>query len=272
MAVQGQDIASIIRRQIEEFGTNVEAVDVGTVIQTGDGIATVHGLTGVRYGELVEFDSGSAGMALNLEEETVGLVILGSEEGIKEGTEVRTTGRIAEVPVGEAMIGRVVDALGVPLDGKGPISTTRTRPIEQVAPDVSVRMGVDAPVQTGLKAIDAMIPVGRGQRELIIGDRSTGKTAVAVDTIINQRGGDLFCVYVAIGQKASKVAQLVATLEEAGAMEHTVVVAANSSDPAPMQYLAPYSGCAIGEDFMAEGKDALIVYDDLSKHAWAYRQ
>ena len=272
MAVQGQDIASIIRRQIEEFGTNVEAVDVGTVIQTGDGIATVHGLTGVRYGELVEFDSGSAGMALNLEEETVGLVILGSAEGIKEGTEVRTTGRIAEVPVGEAMIGRVVDALGVPLDGKGPISTTRTRPIERVAPDVSVRMGVDTPVQTGLKSIDAMIPVGRGQRELIIGDRSTGKTAVAIDTIINQRGGDLFCISVAIGQKASKVAQLVATLEESGAMEHTVVVAANSADPAPMQYLAPYAGCAIGEDFMAGGQDALIVYDDLSKHAWAYRQ
>ena len=272
MAVRGQDIASIIRRQIEEFGATVEAVDVGTVIQTGDGIATVHGLTGVRYGELVDFDTGSSGMALNLEEETVGLVILGSEAGIKEGTEVRTTSRIAEVPVGDAMIGRVVDALGAPIDGKGPISTTRTRPIERVAPDVSVRMAVDTPVQTGLKAVDAMIPIGRGQRELIIGDRSTGKTAVAIDTIINQRGGDLFCVYVAIGQKASKVAQLVATLEQAGAMEHTVVVAANSSDPAPMQYLAPYAGCAIGEDFMAEGKDALIVYDDLSKHAWAYRQ
>ena len=272
MAVQGQDIASIIRRQIEEFGAVVEAVDVGTVIQTGDGIATVHGLTGVRYGELVEFDTGAAGMALNLEEETVGLVILGDDVGIKEGTEVRTTSRIAEVPVGDALIGRVVDSLGNPLDGKGPISTARTRPIERVAPDVSVRMGVDTPVQTGLKAVDAMIPIGRGQRELIIGDRSTGKTAVAIDTIINQRGGDLFCIYVAVGQKASKVAQLVATLEQAGAMEHTVVVAANSSDPAPMQYLAPYAGCAIGEEFMEQGKDALIVYDDLSKHAWAYRQ
>ena len=272
MAVQGQDIASIIRRQIEEFGAAVEAVDVGTVIQTGDGIATVHGLTGVRYGELVEFDTGAAGMALNLEEETVGLVILGNDEGIKEGTEVRTTSRIAEVPVGDALIGRVVDSLGQPLDGKGPVSTARARPIERVAPDVSVRMGVDTPVQTGLKAVDAMIPIGRGQRELIIGDRSTGKTAVAIDTIINQRGGDLFCIYVAIGQKASKVAQLVATLEQAGAMEHTVVVAANSSDPAPMQYLAPYAGCAIGEEFMEQGKDALIVYDDLSKHAWAYRQ
>ncbi len=272
MAVQGQDIASIIRRQIEEFGATVEAVDVGTVIQTGDGIATVHGLTGVRYGELVEFDTGATGMALNLEEETVGLVILGDPEGIKEGTEVRTTGRIAEVPVGDALVGRVIDSLGNPLDGKGAINTARTRPIERVAPDVSVRAGVDTPVQTGLKAVDAMIPIGRGQRELIIGDRSTGKTAVAIDTIINQRGGDLLCIYVAIGQKASKVAQLVATLEQAGAMEHTVVVAANSSDPAPMQYLAPYAGCAIGEEFMEQGKDALIVYDDLSKHAWAYRQ
>ena len=272
MAVRGQDIASIIRRQIEQFGSAVESVAVGTVIQTGDGIATVDGLTGVRYGELVEFDTGAVGMALNLEEETVGVVILGAADGIKEGTEVRTTGRIAQVPVGEALIGRVVDPLGIPLDGKGPINTTRTRPIERVAPDVSTRMAVNTPVQTGIKAVDAMIPVGRGQRELIIGDRSTGKTALAIDAIINQRGGDLFCIYVAIGQKASKVAQLVATLEQSGAMAHTVVVAANSADPAPLQYLAPYSGCSIGEEFMEEGKDALIVYDDLSKHAWAYRQ
>ncbi|MDA1096099.1 MAG: F0F1 ATP synthase subunit alpha, partial [Chloroflexi bacterium] len=272
MAVRGQDIASIIRRQIEQFGSAVESVAVGTVIQTGDGIATVDGLTGVRYGELVEFGTGAVGMALNLEEETVGVVILGAADGIKEGTEVRTTGRIAQVPVGDALIGRVVDPLGVPLDGKGPINTTKTRPIERVAPDVSTRMAVNTPVQTGIKAVDAMIPVGRGQRELIIGDRSTGKTALAIDAIINQRGGDLFCIYVAIGQKASKVAQLVATLEQSGAMAHTVVVAANSADPAPLQYLAPYSGCSIGEEFMEAGKDALIVYDDLSKHAWAYRQ
>ena len=202
----------------------------------------------------------------------VGTVILGTDAGIKEGSEVRTTGRIAEVPVGDAMLGRVVDALGVPIDGKGPIQTTRFRPLERVAPNVVTRQSVDKPVQTGIKAVDAMIPVGRGQRELIIGDRSTGKTAIAIDTIINQKGGDLICIYVAIGQKASKVAQLVATLEQNGAMEHTVVVTANASDSAAMQYLAPYAGCAIGEEFMEDGKDALIVYDDLSKHAWAYRE
>ena len=272
MAVRGQDIASIIRRQIEDFGVSIETVDVGSVIQVGDGIATVHGLTGVRYGELIEFATGAIGIALNLEEETVGTVILGSDAGIQEGSEVRTTGRIAEVPVGDGMLGRVVDALGVAVDGKGPIQTTQSRPLERVAPNVVTRQSVNKPVQTGIKAVDSMIPVGRGQRELIIGDRSTGKTAIAIDTIINQRGGDLICIYVAIGQKASKVAQLVATLEQNGAMEHTVVVTANASDSAAMQYLAPYAGCAIGEQFMEEGKDALIVYDDLSKHAWAYRE
>ena len=272
MAVRGQDIASIIRRQIEQFGVSIETVDVGSVIQVGDGIATVHGLTGVRYGELIEFSTGAIGIALNLEEEIVGTVILGSAAGIQEGSEVRTTGRIAEAPVGDSMLGRVVDALGVPVDGKGPIQTTRSRPLERVAPNVVSRQAVNKPVQTGIKAVDAMIPVGRGQRELIIGDRSTGKTAIAIDTIINQKGGDLICIYVAIGQKASKVAQLVATLEQNGAMEHTVVVTANAADSAAMQYLAPYAGCAIGEEFMEEGKDALIVYDDLSKHAWAYRE
>ncbi len=272
MAVRGQDIASIIRRQIEQFGVSIETVDVGSVIQVGDGIATVHGLTGVRYGELIEFSTGAMGIALNLEEEIVGTVILGSAAGIQEGSEVRTTGRIAEAPVGDSMLGRVVDALGVPVDGKGPIQTTRSRPLERVAPNVVSRQAVNKPVQTGIKAVDAMIPVGRGQRELIIGDRSTGKTAIAIDTIINQKGGDLICIYVAIGQKASKVAQLVATLDQSGAMEHTVVVTANASDSAAMQYLAPYAGCAIGEEFMEEGKDALIVYDDLSKHAWAYRE
>ena len=272
MAVRGQDIASIIRRQIEQFTPALEVVDVGTVIEVGDGIATIHGLSGVRYGELVEFSTGAIGMALNLEEETVGAMILGSDAGIKEGEEVRTTGRIAQVPAGDALLGRVVDPLGVPLDGKGPIRTTKTRPIERVAPNVVTRKSVDTPVQTGIKAIDGMIPIGRGQRELIIGDRSTGKTAIAVDTIINQRGGDLICIYVAIGQKAAKVAQIVATLEQNGAMAHTVVVAANASDSAALQYLAPYAGCAIGEEFMEAGKDALIVYDDLSKHAWAYRQ
>ena len=272
MAVRGQDIASIIRRQIEDFGVSIETVDVGSVIQIGDGIATVHGLTGVRYGELIEFATGTIGIALNLEEETVGTVILGSDAGILEGSEVRTTGRIAEVPVGDGMLGRVVDALGVAVDGKGPIQTTQSRSLERVAPNVVTRQSVNKPVQTGIKAVDSMIPVGRGQRELIIGDRSTGKTAIAIDTIINQRGGDLICIYVAIGQKASKVAQLVATLEQHGAMEHTVVVTANASDSAAMQYLAPYAGCAIGEQFMEEGKDALIVYDDLSKHAWAYRE
>ena len=272
MAVRGQDIASVIKRQIEQFGTELTMVDVGVVVEVGDGIARIHGLAGVAYTELLQFTGGVMGMALNLEEDSVGAVILGDPLGIKEGTEVRSTGRTVEVPVGEELIGRVVNALGVPIDGKGPINTQENRPVEIVAPDVSTRKSVDTPVQTGIKAIDAMIPIGRGQRELIIGDRSIGKSAIAIDTIINQRGGDLTCIYVAIGQKMAKVAQTVAILEENGAMEHTIVVTANASDPAPLQYIAPFAGCSMGEYFMNQGKDALIVYDDLTKHSWAYRQ
>ena len=272
MAVRGQDIASVIKRQIEDFGSQLTMVDVGTVVEVGDGIARIHGLAGVAYNEMLEFTGGIAGMALNLEEDSVGAVIIGDPQLVKEGSEVRSTGRIVEVPVGDELIGRVVDSLGRPLDGKGPVQSDKTRAVEIVAPGVATRKSVDTPVQTGIKAIDAMIPIGRGQRELIIGDRSTGKTAIAIDAIINQKGGDLVCIYVAIGQKVGKVAQIVALLEEHGALEHTIVVAGNSSDPAPLQYLAPYAGCAMGEEFMAQGKDALIVYDDLSKHAWAYRQ
>ncbi|MCH8206994.1 MAG: F0F1 ATP synthase subunit alpha [Chloroflexi bacterium] len=272
MAVRGQDIASVIKRQIEEFGGQLTMVDVGVVVEVGDGVARVHGLAGVAYNELLEFAGGVMGMALNLEEDSVGAVIMGDPISVREGSEVRSTGRIVEVPVGEALVGRVVNALGEPIDGKGPIQADKRRPVEVVAPDVSTRSPVNTPVQTGIKAIDAMIPIGRGQRELIIGDRSIGKTAIGIDTIINQRGGDLLCIYVAIGQKASKVAQIVALLEQHGAMEHTIVVSASASDPAPLQYLAPYAGCTMGEEFMHEGKDALIVYDDLSKHAWAYRQ
>ncbi|MBI2165813.1 MAG: F0F1 ATP synthase subunit alpha [Chloroflexi bacterium] len=272
MALRGQDIASVIRRQIEEFGTGISMVDVGTVVEVGDGIARIHGLQGCRYSEVLEFPKQVYGMALNLEEDGVGAMILGDDKTIREGDEVRTTGRIIEVPVGEGLIGRVVDPLGRPLDGKGPVRADRNRPVEKVAPDVTKRKSVDTPVQTGIKAIDAMIPIGRGQRELIIGDRSTGKTAVALDTIINQKGQNLTCIYVAIGQKVGKVAQTVATLEENGAMDHTIVVAGNSSDPAALQYLAPYSGCAMGEEFLDKGQEALIVYDDLTKHAWAYRQ
>jgi F-type H+-transporting ATPase subunit alpha len=272
MAVRPEEIASILKQQIEQFGARVTAVDVGTVVEAGDGIARIHGLSNCMASELVEFPNGTMGLALNLEEETVGVMILGEFADIKEGDEVRSTGRIVEVPVGDALIGRVVDPLGRPLDGKGPINTTKTRPVERIAPNVVLRKSVDTPVQTGIKAIDSIIPIGRGQRELIIGDRSTGKSAIAVDTIINQKGGDLTCIYVAIGQKSSKVAQTVSVLEQYGAMDHTVVIAASASDPAPMQYLAPYSGCAIGEEFMEQGRDALIAYDDLSKHAWAYRQ
>ena len=272
MAVRGQDIASVIKRQIEEFGGQLTMVDVGVVVEVGDGVARVHGLAGVAYNELLEFSGGVMGMALNLEEDSVGTVILGDPLSVREGSEVRSTGRIVEVPVGEALIGRVVNPLGEPIAGKGPREAGNRRPVEVVAPDVSTRSSVNTPVQTGIKAIDAMIPIGRGQRELIIGDRSIGKTAIGIDTIINQRGGDLVCIYVAIGQRAAKVAQTVGLLEQHGAMEHTIVVAANASDPAAMQYLAPYTGCAMGEEFMAQGKDALIVYDDLSKHAWAYRQ
>ena len=270
--VGSQDITSIIKRQIEEFGAQVTMTGVGTVVEVGDGIARIHGLSGVQANELITFPSGVTGMALNLEEESVGAIILGAYNDIKEGDEVRSTGRIAEVPVGDALIGRVVNPLGEPVDGRGPISTNKTRPVERVAPNVVLRKSVDTPVQTGIKAIDSMIPIGRGQRELIIGDRSTGKSAIAIDTIINQKGGNLICIYVAIGQKAAKVAQTVATLEQHGALEHTVVVTANAADPAALQYLAPYAGCAIGEEFMESGRDALIIYDDLSKHAWAYRQ
>jgi len=272
MTSRGQEIASIIKQQIEQFGATVTMVDVGTVVEVGDGIARIHGLSGARYNELLEFANGIMGIALNLEEDTVGAAILGEYASIKEGDEVRTTGRIVEVPVGEALIGRVVNPLGQPIDGKGPIKTSKTRPVERIAPNVVIRKSVDTPVQTGIKAIDAMIPIGRGQRELIIGDRSTGKTAIALDTIINQKGQNLTCIYVAVGQKASKVAQAVAILAANGAMEHTIIVAANAADPAPLQYLAPYSGCAMGEEFMEQGKDALVIYDDLSKHAWAYRQ
>ena len=273
MAVRGEEISSILRQQIQGFDEAVTAQNVGTVIEVGDGIARIWGLSNAMANELLEFPkSGVRGLALNLEEDTVGCVVLGPYTDIAEGDEVVSTGRIIEVPVGDAMIGRVVDALGNPIDGKGPIATTRTRPVERVAPGVVFRQPVNTPVQTGIKALDSMIPIGRGQRELIIGDRQTGKTAVAIDTIINQKGGDLICIYVAIGQRRSSVAEVVATLEQYGAMEHTIVVAATASDPAPMQYIAPYAGCAIGEYFMESGRDALIVYDDLSKHAAAYRQ
>jgi F-type H+/Na+-transporting ATPase subunit alpha len=272
MATKGQDIVSVIKQQIEQFGMSVTMTDVGTVVEVGDGIARIHGLAGCKYNELLEFPGKIIGIALNLEEDSVSAIIMGDYSRIKEGDEVKTTGRIAEVPVGDAMIGRVVDALGRPIDGKGPIKTTRTRPIERIAPNVAIRAAVNAPVQTGLKAIDSMIPIGRGQRELIIGDRSTGKTAITLDTIINQKGQNLICIYVGIGQKASKMRQVVASLEENGAMEHTIVVSAGAAESAALQYLAPYSGCAMGEEFMEAGKDALVVYDDLSKHAWAYRQ
>ena len=272
MAVRADEISSILRQQIEGFEETITAVNVGTVIEIGDGIARIHGLSGAMASELLEFPGGVMGLALNLEEESVGAVILGPFTHIKEGDQVRSTGRIVEVPVGRELVGRVVNALGQPIDGKGPIATTKTRPAEMVAPGVVFREPVDTPVQTGIKAIDSMIPIGRGQRELIIGDRQTGKTAIAIDTIINQRNGDMVCIYVAIGQKQSSVAQVVATLEENGAMDHTIVVAASAADPAPLQYLAPYTGCAMGEEIMEQGGDALVIYDDLSKHAWAYRQ
>ena len=272
MATRGQDIVSLIKRQIEEFGGDLALVDVGTVVQVGDGVATIQGLQGVRSNELLDFGNDVLGLALNLESDIVGAAILGDPNTVKEGQQVRSTGRIIEVPVGEALIGRVVNPLGQPLDGKGVVETTGTRSVEKVAPNVVSRKSVDQPVQTGIKAVDAMIPIGRGQRELIIGDRSTGKTAIALDTIINQKGGDLICIYVAIGQKQGKVAQVVGSLELAGAMEHTIVVTAGAADSAPMQYIAPYAGCAMAEEFMAQGKDVLIVYDDLTKHAWAYRQ
>jgi F-type H+-transporting ATPase subunit alpha len=272
MATRGQNIASAIRREIDKFGTSLAMYDVGVVAEIGDGIARINGLASAKYNELLQFPNDIVGIAMNLEEDSVAAIILGDYASIKEGDEVRCTGRIAEVPVGAALIGRVVDSLGRPIDGKGPIKTDKTLPLERIAPDVTKRKSVNTPVQTGIKAIDSLIPLGRGQRELIIGDRSTGKTAIALDTIINQKGGDLICIYVAIGQKTSKVARVVATLESYGAMAHTIVVAANASDSAALQYLAPYAGCAMGEEFMEHGKDALVVYDDLSKHAWAYRQ
>jgi F-type H+-transporting ATPase subunit alpha len=280
MAVRPEEIASIIKQQIEQFGGGVTAVDVGSVVEAGDGIARIYGLRGTKYSELLEFrtkdDTGNErtvmGLALNLEEDTVGAIVLGDYTGIKEGDEVRSTGRIIEVPVGEGLVGRVVDPLGQPLDGKGPVPSSENRAIEKIAPGVIKRQAVKESLHTGEKAIDGMVPIGRGQRELVIGDRFTGKTTICLDAIIAQKGGDVVCIYVAIGQQASKVAQVVGILEENGAMEHTIIVAANAADPAALQYIAPYAGCAIGEYFMDKGRHALIIYDDLSKHAWAYRQ
>ncbi len=272
MALRVEEITARIRQEIEAFEAPVEAVDVGYILEVGDGIARVSGLADVMANELLEFPRGVMGIALNLEADNVGVVIMGDYTHMEEGNMVRSTGRIASVPVGDGLIGRVVDALGQPVDGKGPIRSESHLPIERIAPGVVLRTNVDTPVQTGIKAIDSMIPLGRGQRELIIGDRQTGKTALAIDTIINQNDQDLICIYVAIGQKLAQVAQVVATLERFGAMEHTIVVVAGASEPAALQYIAPYAGCAMGEDFMERGKDALVVYDDLSKHAWAYRQ
>ena len=272
MATRADEIAAILRRQIEGFDQGVTETNVGTVIEASDGIARIHGLQRCVSSELIEFASGVRGLALNLEEETVGAIVLGDHTEITEGDEVRTTGQVASVPVGDALLGRVVNALGDPIDERGPVATSDRQPVERIAPNVVSRKSVNVPLQTGVKAIDAMIPIGRGQRELIIGDRSTGKSAIAIDAIINQRGTGVICVYVAIGQKDSKVAQTVATLEEHGAMEHTIVVVSSASESAALQYLAPYAGCAMAENFMEQGRDVLIVYDDLSKHAWAYRQ
>jgi F-type H+-transporting ATPase subunit alpha len=280
MAIGADQIEQIIKGQIQNFGAQATATNVGTVIDVGDGIAHVYGLEGVLFNEIVEFagvtDPATGqpvlGIAQNLSEDTVGVVILGPFEDIREGTQVKSTGRVVQVPVGDALLGRVVDSMGRPVDGKGPVATDRFRPVERLAPGVVVRSPVNTPVQTGIKAIDAMTPVGRGQRELIIGDRQTGKTAVALDAIINQKGQNLLCIYVAIGQKESKVASVAATLEQYGAMEWTTIVTAAASTSAALQWLAPYSGCAMGEEWMEQGKDVLVIYDDLSKHAWAYRQ
>nr|MBA3959541.1 F0F1 ATP synthase subunit alpha [Chloroflexota bacterium] len=280
MAIRSDDITTIIRSAIDQFDAGVETRSVGTVVEVGDGIATIYGLAGALASELIEFPDGVMGMALNLEEETVGAVILGDYTKVKEGDTAKTTGRVVEVPAGAPLIGRVVDPLGRPLDERGAITGAATRPVERVAPGVITRKSVDTPLQTGIKAIDALIPIGRGQRELIIGDRQTGKTAVAIDTIINQKGKGVVCIYVAIGQKLSTVAKTVATLEQHGAMGHTIVVVAGAEDPAPVQYLAPYAGAAMGEEIMENGveldgktvRDALVVYDDLTKHAWAYRE
>ena len=271
MNLKPEEISSVIKEQMKRYAAQLDVADVGTVIQVADGIARIHGLQNAMQGELLEFPGEVYGMVLNLEEDNVGCVLLGNDKNINEGDTVKTTGRVVEVPVGDAMLGRVVNALGQPIDGKGPIETTKFRPIERVASGVISRKSVDTPLQTGIKAIDSMVPIGRGQRELIIGDRQTGKTAIAIDTIINQKDQDVLCIYVAIGQKASTVANLVKTLEEYGAMDYTTVVAATASELAPLQYIAPYSGCAIGEEWMENGEDVLIIYDDLSKHATAYR-
>ena len=271
MNLRPEEISSVIKEQIKRYASQLEVADVGTVIQVADGIARIHGLENAMQGELLEFPGEVYGMVLNLEEDNVGAVLLGSQKNINEGDTVKTTGRVVEVPVGDAMLGRVVNALGQPIDGKGPIASTKYRQIERVASGVISRKSVDTPLQTGIKAIDSMVPIGRGQRELIIGDRQTGKTAIAVDTIINQKGKGVKCIYVAIGQKASTVATIVKTLEEYGAMADTTIVAATASELAPLQYIAPYAGCAIGEEWMENGQDVLVVYDDLSKHAAAYR-
>ena len=271
MNLRPEEISSVIKEQIERYSSELNVSDVGTVIQVADGIARVHGLENAMQGELLEFPSEVYGMVLNLEEDNVGAVLLGDHKNINEGDTVKTTGRVVEVPVGDCMLGRVVNALGQPIDGKGPIQATRHRQIERVAPGVISRKSVDTPLQTGIKAIDSMVPIGRGQRELIIGDRQTGKTSIAVDTILNQKGQDVICIYVAIGQKASTVSQIVTTLSKHGAMDYSIVVSASASDLASLQYIAPYAGTAIAEHFMHQGKDVLIVYDDLSKHAVAYR-
>lgn len=271
MNLRPEEISSVIKEQIKNYSTKLEVSDVGTVIQVADGIARIHGLQKAMQGELLEFPGEVYGMVLNLEEDNVGAVLLGDMGNISEGDTVKTTGRVVEVPVGDALLGRVVNALGQPIDGKGPIETKKYRQIERVASGVISRKSVNTPLQTGIKAIDSMVPIGRGQRELIIGDRQTGKTAIAIDTIINQKGQNVKCIYVAIGQKASTVATIVSTLEEYGAMDYTTIVAATASELAPLQYIAPYSGCAIGEEWMENGQDVLVVYDDLSKHATAYR-
>ena len=271
MNLRPEEISSVIKDQIKRYANELEVSDTGTVIQVADGIARVHGLEKAMQGELLEFPGEVFGMVLNLEEDNVGVVLLGNQKNINEGDIVKTTGRVVEVPVGDAMLGRVVNALGQPIDGKGPIQTEKYRQIERVASGVITRKSVDTPLQTGIKAIDSMVPIGRGQRELIIGDRQTGKTAIAIDTIINQKGQGVKCIYVAIGQKASTVANIVKTLEEYGAMAYTTVVASTASELAPLQYIAPYAGCAIGEEWMENGEDVLVVYDDLSKHATAYR-
>ena len=271
MNLRPEEISSVIKEQIKRYAAQLEVADVGTVIQVADGIARIHGLDNAMQGELLEFPGEVYGMVLNLEEDIVGAVLLGAQRNVNEGDTVKTTGRVVEVPVGDAMLGRVVNALGQPIDGKGPIETNKYRQIERVASGVISRKSVDTPLQTGIKAIDSMVPIGRGQRELIIGDRQTGKTAIAIDTIINQKGQGVKCIYVAIGQKASTVAALVKTLEEFGAMSYTTVVASTASELAPLQYIAPYAGCAIGEEWMENGEDVLVVYDDLSKHAAAYR-